>query len=171
MAKPLSGLDVTALLQSVPASTPSASFTASVPTTASPTSPSSTPTISLSNSIPDFKRTLAVSTSLATIHAAAASLGAHIRTLVTTSFADTLYPRAIENLAALRSELVQLEEAAVYNAFICDFKARLLAGEFGGDRRDFWRVLKRARFGVIGVDELEEGGISPDEVDAFYKTR
>ncbi|KAL1843419.1 hypothetical protein VTJ49DRAFT_1769 [Mycothermus thermophilus] len=90
--KPLSGLDIDALLGEKPRKT-----------------------ISSENAIPEFKQMLATAADDATVESAAKQMGEIVRKLVRDSFADVLYPRAAENLHVMRDELIALELPGVYN--------------------------------------------------------
>jgi ATP-dependent DNA helicase 2 subunit 2 len=189
VAKPISGLDIEALLLGSSAPSMSSSFstpafhtlTSSMDTTsqsaaaadadnattsanASFSSPAFPP-ISRDNSIPDFKRALAVARSVPAIHDAARQMSAVVRALVADSFGDKLYARALENLSVLRDELAALEEPAPWNDFVRAFKKSLLAGELGGDRRDFWITVKRARLGLLDESLVEGAGVSQEEAE------
>lgn len=145
VVKPISGLDVDALLGK--------------PQKAA---------ISSDNSVPDFKRFLAMSSQLSEIEDVSRQIGDIIRNLVTNSFGDALYSRAMENLGVMRLELINMEEPELYNHFIRDFKKSLLSGEIGGDRRDFWLAVKRSRLGLIDKSQSSVSTVTDEEVEEVW---
>ena len=90
--------------------------------------------------------------------------------LVTDSLGDALYARAVETLAAMRDELIAINQPCPFNAVARDFAMRLRSGEFGGDRRDFWLMMKRARLGLVTNIECDASSVTAEEAEAFYKT-
>ncbi|TDZ32117.1 ATP-dependent DNA helicase II subunit 2 [Colletotrichum spinosum] len=148
--KPISGLDIDALL-----------------------GPSSAkrPRISAQNAIPEFKRALDTSTDLSHVGQAAEEMGEIIRSLVTDSFGDANYARAAENLGVMREGLVEFEEPQVYNDFIRDLKKKILSGELGGDRREMWWRVRTSRLGLIDVGTSEVSSVSKEEANEFLKSK
>ncbi|KFA55777.1 hypothetical protein S40293_01963 [Stachybotrys chartarum IBT 40293] len=145
--KPISGLDVDALLGD------------------------KKETISPDNAIPEFKRVMASVEDLPEIEEAAKQMGSIIKSLVTESFGDSKYSRAMECLGVMREELTNMEEPGLYNAFVQDFKKKLLSGALGGDRRDFWFKVRVSRLGLIDQEQSEVSKVTAKEVDEFYKSR
>ncbi|OAA73951.1 Spen like and like SPOC, protein [Cordyceps fumosorosea ARSEF 2679] len=154
--KPMSGLDVDALLLSQDAG----SNTADQPRP-----------ITLENAVPEFKRAMATSREMSDIQAAARQMGDIVESLVADSFADSRYARAIECLGVLREELVAMEEPGLYDAFVRGFKGRLLSGALGGDRRDFWLKVRWARLGLVEAGQSEVSTVTAEEAEEFYKSR
>lgn len=140
--KPLSGLDVDALLGR----------------------PKKV-TISPDNSIPQFKQAIAAAEELSEIEDAAHQIGDVVRSLITDSFADSQYDRVLENIGVMREQLVEMEEPALYNTFVTDLKKRLLSGELGGDRRDMWLRIKDSKLGLIDASQSEVSKVTKDQSD------
>ncbi|TQW10412.1 Ku family DNA helicase [Cordyceps javanica] len=146
--KPISGLDVDALLGD-----------------------DSKGQITPENAVPDFKRAMATSEEISDIQNAAKQMGDIIESLITDSFADSKYARAVECIGVLREELINMEEPDLYNSFVRGLKKGLLSGSLGGDRRDFWFKVRWSRLGLIEQSQSEISKVTADEADEFYKTR
>ncbi|KAL8727956.1 MAG: hypothetical protein Q9166_005721 [cf. Caloplaca sp. 2 TL-2023] len=125
--KPLSGLDVEALLGGDKNKT----------------------RISAQNAIPDFRRLLDSAESIETIQDAAQQLGNIIEARIKDSFGDIAYARAIEEIRILREEMMEMEEPGVFNNFAKKLKRKLMAEELGGNRKDFWWELRKSKLGLI----------------------
>lgn len=138
--KPLSGLDVDALLGG-----------------------DSQPTVSAENPIPDFKRALGTACEMDEIQSAAKQMGDIITKLVTDSFADSKYSQAIECMGVMREELINMEEPTLYDTFVSGLKKQLLSGALGGDRRDFWFKLRLAKLGLIEQSQSEVSKVTSEE--------
>ncbi|GJC86472.1 ATP-dependent DNA helicase II subunit 2 [Colletotrichum liriopes] len=142
-SKPLSGLDIDALLGTQP----------------------KRPKISAENAIPEFKRALAVAEEVDAIRDAARQMGDIVARLVADSFGDANYARAAENLSVLRSGLVDLEEPGVYNDIIKGLKAKMLSGELGGDRREMWWKIRTSRLGLIDQATSEVSDVTSEQAN------
>lgn len=139
VVKPLSGLDIDALLDS-----PSDS-------------------INPQNAIPEYRRSLATASDLSVVESATRQMGAIIRDIISASFGGNADERALEHMGAMRTELLNFEEPELYNAFARDLKSRLLSGELGGDRREMWWKVKRARLGLLEGKESEVSKVTEAE--------
>lgn len=117
------------------------------------------------NAVPEFKQALNVAGELQEIEDAAKQMGGITRSLVTESFGDSKYPRALEYLGVMREELINLEEPALYNTFVRDMKKQLLSGALGGDRRDFWFKMRSSRLGLIDQKLSDESDVTPEEAE------
>ncbi|KAL2752505.1 hypothetical protein ACRALDRAFT_1065627 [Sodiomyces alcalophilus JCM 7366] len=148
--KPLSGLDVDALLN---------------------TQPKRPRLVTRDNAVPEFKQALASATDLDHVREACKQMGEVIRDLVTDSFGDSLYARAIEAMSVMRAELIELDEPDIYNTFVRGFKSRLLAGEFGGDRREMWWNVRTSRLGLIDQSQSELSKVTSEEAQEFLKAK
>ncbi|KAI1854810.1 hypothetical protein JX266_000928 [Neoarthrinium moseri] len=147
-ARPISGLDVDALLKM----------------------PDNKRTkIDPDNAIPSFKQMMSNANDVSDFSEAAKQLGQIVRQLVTDSFGDRNFDRVIENLGVFREFMINYEEPMLYNDFMGDFKKRLLSGELGGDRRELWWQLKGARIGLIDKEASEESKITREEAAEFWK--
>ncbi|KXX73983.1 ATP-dependent DNA helicase II subunit 2 [Madurella mycetomatis] len=145
--KPLSGLDIDSLLGE-----------------------SKRTTISMENSIPEFKQTLATATDDATVERAVKQMGEIVRKLIHDSFADLFYARAAENLRVMREELIGLEFPALYNKFLTALKKSILSGELNGDRREMWfKHIIGGHLSLITQDESEVSEVAEDEAKAFAR--
>lgn len=141
--KPLSGLDVKALLSN------------------GNREKRVKPTISADNAIPDFKRMLETTEDVAGIKEAADQMGAIIEKLVDKSLGDREYARAVENIRVFREEMLELEEPGLFNEWMRAFKRKIMNGELGGDRREMWWEVRQNRVGLIekkasGLSEVTE---------------
>ena len=138
--KPLSGLDVDALLGREKRAK-----------------------ITTDNAIPEFKQMLETAEHISVIEEAAKQMSIIIRSLITHSLGDSGYGRAIANLATMREELINMEEPNLYNDFIKDLKKRLLGGELGGDRRDMMWEIRKAKLGLIDKSASEVSDVTEDQ--------
>lgn len=146
--KPLSGLDVDALLGG-----------------------DSKGQITPENAVPDFKRAMATSEEISDIQSAAKQMGDIIKSLITDSFGDSKYAQAVECIGVMRDELINMEEPEMFNAFARELKKMLLSGTLGGDRRDFWFKVRWSRLGLIEQSQSDVSKVTADEADEFYKSR
>lgn len=115
--------------------------------------------------MPEFKQLLAATEEVSEIEDAAKQMGTIISTFVTESFGDDKYPRALECLGVMREELISLEEPGLYNTFMRGMKKKLLSGDMGGDRRDFWFKVRWGRLGLIDNKQSEVSDVTPEEAD------
>lgn len=148
--KPLSGLDIDALLGTQPKRAK----------------------ISAENAIPEFMRALAVAEEVSEIQDAAQQMGDIVGQLIADSFGDSNYARATENLGVLRQGIVDLEEPGVYNDIIRDLKKKILSGELGGDRREMWWKIRTSRLGLIDQATSEVSNVTSEdanEVCLFFR--
>ncbi|RDA92872.1 hypothetical protein CP533_2892 [Ophiocordyceps camponoti-saundersi (nom. inval.)] len=143
--KPISGLDVDALL-----------------------SDKKKGQVSRENAIPDFKQALVDYTSTDEVEDVAKQMGAIVRGLITDSFGDSRYAQAMECVSVMRKELSRLEEPDIYNTFMRELKKALLSGALGGDRREFWYMVRSSRLGLIDKDEAEASAVLPEQADESF---
>ncbi|KAF2403626.1 ATP-dependent DNA helicase II subunit 2 [Trichodelitschia bisporula] len=130
--KPLSGLDVDALLRSGSAEPRRG--------------------ISASNAIPEFKQLLERTEDLDGVRDVVRQFGEVAEGYVRDSTGDSGYARAIEALRVMREKVEEFEEPGIWNTWITGFNKKLAGGDLGGDRREMVYLLKVNRLG-----ELEEG--------------
>lgn len=97
------------------------------------------------------------------IRDAVTQLGSIIETQINDSLGDINYGRAIEELDVMRSEMIELEEPAIYNDFVRTLKTKLLKGELSGDRRDMWYELKKAELGLIDSKQSESSTVTKEK--------
>jgi len=119
--------------------------------------------ISAENAIPEFKQKVKLADNEAEIKDAIKQMGAIVREMVTNSFGDTAYDRAIEHIGVMREIAVDYECPGLFNSFMTDFKARLLSGEFNGNRRELWWQVKCIKLGLIDSNASEHSGVTPEE--------
>lgn len=139
--KPLSGLDVDALLSLEPKRTK----------------------ISTENAIPEFKQTLSRAENIDAIHDAVQQMAKIIETQITHSLGHSNYDRVIEGLGTMREELVDYEEPVIYNDFVRQLKGKMLREELGGDRRELWWFVRKGKLGLIGKSEVDSSTIEEEE--------
>ncbi|TAQ85878.1 hypothetical protein B7494_g5778 [Chlorociboria aeruginascens] len=124
--------------------------------------------ISKENAIPEFKQMLATAESENVFIDAANQMASITRSMITNSYADKEYPRAVENLRVMREELIHLEVPEIYNNFIRDLKQRVVKGELGGNRSDlWWLVTKTNKLGLIDKEVSERSDVSREEALEF----
>lgn len=142
--KPLSGLDVEALLGR-----------------------EKRQKITPENAIPEFKQMLDSAEAESALIDAANQMASIVRRLITQSFSDASYEQAAENMGVLRQAMIEMEIPEVYNDFIRDLKTRLIKGELGGNRNEFWLAgVRKSRLGLIDQSAAPTSGISSDEAKA-----
>lgn len=146
--KPLSGLDVDALLNQEPKRA----------------------NISPDNAIPEFKQMLSRAENIETIIGAVKQLCAIIESQIKNSLGDANYDRVVEELGTLRDELVDYEEPALYNDFLRSLKSKMLLEELGGDRRELWWLLRRSKIGLIDRKASDRSEVSEEEAKEVSKS-
>ncbi|KAM0803465.1 SPOC like C-terminal domain-containing protein [Usnea florida] len=146
--KPLSGLDVGALLSSSNKSNKKIKITRE-------------------NPIPEFRQALDTAESEDAIHDAARQFSRIIEAQIKDSFGDIAYDKAVEELGMMRTEMIEMEEPEVYNEFVRSLKEKLLGEELGGDRREMWYAIRKTRLGLIGTGSSDKSRVDEDEAKAF----
>ncbi|BCR85370.1 ATP-dependent DNA helicase 2 subunit KU80 [Aspergillus chevalieri] len=138
--KPLSGLDVDALLHQEKRAK-----------------------ISPTNAIPEFKQTLSHAENVDTISEAVKQMTAIVEDQVRNSLGDANYDRVVEGLGVMRDELISYEEPALYNDLLKHLKGKLLKEELGGDRRELWWLIRRSKIGLIDRNQSDRSEVTEDE--------
>lgn len=154
--KPLSGLDVNALLSSHDGDGKKRK----------------TVHIDPENAIPSFKQTLAAPEDVATIRTAATQLIAIIHDLARSSFGDRNYGQIVELVGVFRQEMLELEEPGLFNDFLREFKRRCLDGEggdLGGDRRELWWKVRATKLGLIDKRGCHLSEVGEEEAREFMR--
>ncbi|THW44183.1 putative Ku family DNA helicase [Aureobasidium pullulans] len=146
--KPLSGLDVTALLSN----------------------PSGTIKLSPQNAIPEFRQVLDGG-KLEEAEPAFQQLGKIIRDFIKNSVGGSGYARALEAMRVMREEASDLEIPDVYNDFVRNLKTAILKEELNGDRKDMWFMIRANRMGLIQSKECGSSEIKEDEAKEFLTVR
>ena len=148
--KPLSGLDVGALLGN---------------------NKPKKPKITRENPIPEFRQALDDAESVDAIRDAVRQLSGIIEAQIRDSFGDIAYGKAVEELGTMRSEMIEMEEPEAYNEAVRGLKGKLLAEELGGDRREMWVEIRRNRLGLIERKSSDKSGVEEEEARAFLSLR
>lgn len=138
--KPLSGLDVDALLHQEKRAK-----------------------ISPTNAIPEFKQTLSHAENVETINDAVKQMASIIEEQIKNSLGDANYDRVVEGLGVMRDELISYEEPASYNDLLKQLKDKLLKEELGGDRGELWWLIRRNKFGLIDRQQSDQSEVTEDE--------
>ncbi|KAF2237231.1 putative Ku family DNA helicase [Viridothelium virens] len=149
--KPLSGLDVDALLHQDPSKRRRV--------------------ISSENAIPDFKQLLASSEDPNAIADAARQMGARVQEWIERSLGDSGYGRAIEGIRVMREELSEFEEPGLYNEVMRGLKERLMKGELGGDRAEMWWLVRVNRLGLIDRTMSARSEVDEEEAKRFLAAK
>ncbi|KAI1755429.1 Ku70/Ku80 N-terminal alpha/beta domain-containing protein [Xylaria castorea] len=119
--------------------------------------------------ISEFKQKVEAADDQAEIEDAIKQMCAIIREIVTKSFGDQDYNRAIEHIGVLREIAIGFEFPDLFNSFMKDFKARLLSGEFDGDRRVLWWDIKSVKLGLIDSEASGQSKVTTEEAAEFLK--
>ncbi|KAF7166801.1 hypothetical protein CNMCM6106_002499 [Aspergillus hiratsukae] len=146
--KPLSGLDVDALLHQEKRAK-----------------------ISPTNAIPEFKQTLGQAESIEAIKDAVKQMTSIIEDQIKNSLGDANYDRVIEEMGVMREELISFEEPALYNDFLRQLKDKLLKEELGGDRRELWWLLRRSKLGLISQRESDQSDVTEEQAKEFFSAQ
>lgn len=157
--KPLSGLDVDALLNSTQPSSSNNRDTAK------------RRRIDPQNAIPEFKRILDRSTTEEESRDAVQQMSVLVQDLVKNSFGDRYYDRALEMLGVMRQEMIEYEWPDFYNGAVKALKQKIFQEELDGDRIEFWTALRRSRLGLIDHDQSEASKVSKDEAMQFLQRK
>ena len=150
--KPLSGLDVGALLGNNKKNPKNLQITRE-------------------NPIPEFRQALDNAESVDTIRDAVKQLSGIIEAQIRDSFGDIAYGKAVEELSTMRSEMIEMEEPEAYNEVVRGLKGKLLGEELGGDRREMWLEIRRNKLGLIERKSSDKSGVEEEEARAFLSLR
>lgn len=138
--KPLSGLDVDALLHK-----------------------GKRAKISPENAIPEFKQALSATEDIEAVSGVVKQMSTIIEDQIRHSLGDANYDRVIEEVGVMRDELVAYEEPKLYNDFARQLKDKILKEELGGDRRELWWLIRRSKLGLIDKSMSEQSDVSEEE--------
>lgn len=168
--KPLSGLDVGALLTHRPNPSSNDADISNLPSSSSPSS-SSIPQLSAQNPIPEFKQALDNAASPSAIKQLAHQFATIIEHRIRDSFSDVQYPRAIEELSVLRTEMMEMEEPDVWNGIVRDLKGKILEGQLGGERREMWVAMVKSRgLGLLEKRVSHTSSVGEEEARLFLSS-
>jgi ATP-dependent DNA helicase 2 subunit 2 len=140
--KPLSGLDVEALLNR-----------------------EKREKISPNNTIPEFKQMLASPADDNVVYDAAKQIANIIRMHITNSTGNAKYEEVKADMKVFREFMIEFELPEIWNDFIRDFKQRVAKGDLGGDRRVFWNSLRWINLGLIDKEALEISDVTEKEAN------
>lgn len=159
--KPLSGLDVSALLQSKDKASNGGR---------------SARRISPENAIPDFKQILEAlnhddEPQIEDVYAIYDQLAQIIKDYIRHSVGTSGYGRIIETLQVLREECVDVEHVDWFNPFLRGLKTEILGEELGGDRKEMWFMIRKNKVRLISKNEVKESDVSPEDAAAFLSFR
>lgn len=147
--KPLSGLDVEALLGNR----------------------KQTAKISPENAIPELKQLLATSDDMAEIKEGVKQFSSIVKDYIRDSYGDSGYGQALEAIRVMREELSDLEEPEVFNDFIRGLKLALLENKLGGDRKEMWFRIRRAKMGLLSKAASDVSRVTEEEAKAFLSAK
>lgn len=118
--------------------------------------------ISPTNAIPEFKQALSRAENIDAVRDAVQQMTTIILDQIKNSLGDANYDRVIEELGVSRSELIDYEEPRLYNDFMRQLKDKLLKEELGGDRRELWWLIRRAKVGLIDQKTSDQSDVSEE---------
>jgi ATP-dependent DNA helicase 2 subunit 2 len=144
--KPLSGLDIDALLGNPP-----------------------TTKLDPANLVPSFIQAIRTDQSMEFVESVSAAMGSEIRSLIAKSIGDSGYGRALEAMRVMREELAELEEPETWNDYVRGLKSDLLEGKLGGNRRDMWWKIRGSRYGLVDRKRCVVSEVGEEEAAEFYR--
>ncbi|EME48779.1 hypothetical protein DOTSEDRAFT_67726 [Dothistroma septosporum NZE10] len=142
--KPLSNLDVTALLAQDPER--------------------KNKLIDPKNAVPEFRQIVENADDEEQLADACKQLRNIIYDWIKHSVGDSNYGRATEAIRVMREGMIELEFPGPYNDFLRELKGKTLGEELGGDRREFWYRVRVHRMKPIMKSEVEISEVT--EADA-----
>lgn len=90
--------------------------------------------------------------------------------LVSTSFGDLLYPKAMDCIVVLRDESRAQNEADTFNEWFRDFKRMLTVGDLAR-HKPFWDLLRKKNISLIThSDDNPEVTVTEEEADKVRGT-
>ena len=125
--------------------------------------------ISPENAVPEFKQALSMAEEHEQIEDAVRQMTVIIQDQIRQSFGDSNYDRAVEGLSTMRQELFELEEPKLYNDMLEDLKAKILAGDLNGDRKEMWWFIRKSRIGLIDQGVSGKSDVTQEEAGAFLR--
>jgi ATP-dependent DNA helicase 2 subunit 2 len=121
--------------------------------------------LSAANAIPEFKQLIETADSIEALKSGVDQLGSIIEGYIRTSTGDVNYERATEAIGVMRGEMVEMEEPEMYNDFIKRLKKGLLANEYGTGRKDMWWKIRRNKLGLIDKKTSDISEVTEAEVE------
>lgn len=119
--------------------------------------------ISADNPIPEFRQILDKAEDLDVVRDAVKQLSNIIDEQIKNSFSDLAYGRALEEISVLRDEMTEFEEPGIYNAFLRALKSKLLSDELGGDRKEMWDLIRKNHLGLVEKKTSERSSVTEEE--------
>lgn len=156
--KPISGLDVEALLAKSSSSTQTGG-------------PKRTVHIDPQNAIPEFKRVMHTPDDENLVKSAVTQMGKIVENLIRTSLGFANYNQAVELLGLVRQEMIDYEWSEFYNDLIRMLKQKVLKEELSGDHREFWWRVRVGKLGLIDNETSEYSTVTKEEAIEFLKPR
>ena len=66
-------------------------------------------------------------------------------------------------MRVIREEMIEIEEPGVYNSILRRLKEKLVKGELGGERKDFWYEIRKNRLGLVDKNASERSDVEEDK--------
>ena len=123
------------------------------------------------NPIPEFRQALDRASSLDTVRDAVSQLADIVEAQIRDSFGDVAYGRAVAELGTMREEMVEMEEPGAYNEVIRTLKGKLLGEELGGDRREMWYEIRRNGLGLIEKKSSNKSSVGEEDARAVLSSK
>ena len=67
--------------------------------------------------------------------------------------------------------MIDLEEPTIYNDFIKELKQKLLTEKLGGDRREMWWEIRKAKLGLVEKSVSERSDVHEAEAKLFLSSK
>ena len=128
--------------------------------------------ISPDNAVPEFKQRFDNnSDNMEDLEEAVKEMTEIIEERIRSSFGNQNYDWAVNALGAVREEMVEMEMWKTYKGLLQNLKQKVMAGELGGDRKEFWWKVKSKDLGPITMEESKLSDLSPEEAAAFMAAK
>ena len=126
--------------------------------------------ISPDNAIPEFKQRFDMnSDNMEDLEAAVMEMTEIIEERIRSSFGDQNYKWAVAALGAVREEMVEMEMLKPYRDLLERLKRKVMAGNLGGDRKEFWYQVRN--LGPINKVESKMSDLTPEEATAWMSAK
>ena len=126
--------------------------------------------ISPDNAIPEFKQRFDMnSDDMEDLEAAVMEMTEIIEERIRSSFGDQNYKWAVAALGAVREEMVEMEMLKPYRDLLERLKRKVMAGNLGGDRKEFWYSVRN--LGPINSVESKLSDLTPEDATAWMSAR
>lgn len=146
--KPLSGLDVDALLRGEKRTR-----------------------ISDDNAVPEFKQALKQTENMEGVEAVAKQMSEVVENQIRHSLGNSNYDRVMEMLQVMQSELNDYEAPTLFNNLLRRLKDELLTEKLGGNREELWYRLRKDRLGLIDQSMSDFSNVTEEEAKKVCKKR